>query len=60
VAELLKVKASGPMPGLQSVESRGQGLYVCHWNRSHGPSIAPESVVEVLAAPVGLPLCLGC
>jgi len=46
------------MPGLHSVESGGQRLHTCHRDRSLGPHLALESVAEVLAALVGLPLHL--
>ena len=60
VAEPFQVNSTGRMPGLQSVEPSGQRLYACHRDRSLGPCLALESVAEVLAAPVGLPLRLGC
>ena len=60
VAEPFQVNSSGRMPGLQSVEPSGQRVYTCHQDRSLGPRLALESVAEVLAALVGLPLRLGC
>ena len=60
MAEPFQVNSSGGMSGLQSVEPSGQRLYTCHWDRSLGPCLALESVAEVLGAPVGLPLRLGC
>ena len=48
------------MPGLESVEPGGHRLYACHRDRSFGPCLALESVAEVLAALVGLPLRLSC
>jgi hypothetical protein len=59
VAESFQVNSSGHVPGLQSVEPSGQRLYACHRDRSLGPRLAHESVAEVLAASVGLPLRLG-
>jgi len=60
VAEPFQVNSGGRMPGLQSVEPSGQRLHACHRDRSLGPRLALESVAEVLAALVGLPLRLGC
>jgi len=60
VAEPFQVNSCGRVPGLQWVEPSGQRLYACHRDRSVGPCLALESVAEVLAAPVGLPLRLGC
>jgi hypothetical protein len=48
------------MPGHQSVEPGGQRFYACHRDWSFNPRLALESVAEVLAARVGLPLCLYC
>jgi hypothetical protein len=60
VAESFQVNSRWRVPGHQSVEPSGQRLYACHRDRSLGPCLALESVAEVLAAPVGLPLHLGC
>ena len=60
VAKPLWVDSSGCMPGLQSVERGGQRLYACDGDRAFGPHRALESVPEVLAALVGLPLRFGC
>ena len=60
VTEPLQVDSSGRMPGLQLVEPGGQRFYACHRDRSLGPRLALESVDEVLAALVGLPLRLSC
>jgi len=60
VAKPCQVYSSGQVPGLQSLEPSGQQLYACHRDRSLGPCLALESVAEVLAAPVGFPLRLGC
>ena len=48
------------MSGLQSVEPGGQRFHACHRDRSLGPHLALESVAEVRAALVGLPLRLHC
>ena len=55
VAKLGQVNSRWRMPGLQSEEPSSQRLYAGHQDRSLGPHIALESVVEVYAALVGLP-----
>jgi len=60
VAESFRVNSTGRVPGLQSVKPSGQPLDACHQDRSLGPRLALESVAKVFAAPVGLPLRLGC
>jgi hypothetical protein len=59
VAELFYVDSSGCMPALWSVEPGSQRLHASHRNGSLGPCLGLDSVAEVLAALVGLPLCLG-
>jgi hypothetical protein len=60
VAEPFEVDSSGCIPGLEAVEPGRNRVHICHRNRSLGPCLALGSVAEVLAARVGLPLCLGC
>jgi len=60
VAEQFLVDSSGSMPALQSVKLGSQRYNAWHQNRSLGLRLALESVAEVLAALVGLSLCLGC
>jgi len=48
------------MPTVYSVEPGSPRLHACHQNGSLSPCLALQSVAEVLAALVSLPLCLGC
>jgi hypothetical protein len=60
VAGSFEVNPRGRKPGLLSVQPSAQWHYACHRDRSLGPHLAVESVAEVLAAPVCLPLGLRC
>jgi len=60
VAERFQINTSGRVPVVQSVEPNNQLLYACHRDMSLGLCLALESVAEVLAASVGLPLRLAC
>ena len=60
VGKPLVVDFSSLMPRLQSVEPGGLQIYACHRDRSFGPRLALETVAEVVAALVGLPLRLSC
>jgi hypothetical protein len=48
------------MAGLQSIEPSIQRLYAFRQDRSLGSCLAHKSIAEVLAAPVRVPLRLGC
>jgi len=60
VAEQLQVDSIGCVPGLRLVEPGVQRFDACHRDRSLGPRLTLESVAEVLAALVGLPLLHSC
>jgi hypothetical protein len=60
VTEPLQLYSSGRMTGHQLVELSGQRIYACHRDSSFRPHRPIQSEVEVLAALVGLPLCLSC
>jgi len=60
VAEPFQLNSGWWLPRHQSVEPSGQQLHACHQDRSLCACLALETVAEVLAAPVGLPLRLGC
>jgi hypothetical protein len=59
VAEPFWVDSSGCMPALWFAEHNSQRLNTHNRNRSLGSRLSLESIAEVLAAFVGLPLYLG-
>jgi len=58
VPEPFQVRAYRRVPRLQLIESGHQWIHTSHWDRSLAPGLALQSVAAVLAALVGLPLCL--
>lgn len=60
VAETFQGDCTGHMLGHWSVGPGGQRVFTCHSNRSFGPHFALQSVADVLATFVGIPLCFGC